>query len=689
MFRSVFPPRTIRLFGYSNMLLLVAQLVWGSESVELRSFLPNEAQDYRSYLGTYRSDGEATDLHVRTETSSNFFINNRRAFRVRSQASSNFGDSEAVAENLSQVSFETSHNGWLVFREESNGKILEYDRPIRVLPPEPEFGKSYKYKSSLSEDSSEFGVVSYHTVVEGLTTVSLRNGTFEALKINQEKRIKIASDEKLKNIIFAATEYLSFWLIEGVGIGKKTHSTTSYEGVESDAVDYELELVASNYLPNYLWPMAENTPSGWKHVTWFGYLTDEFFPWIYHRDHGWLWIHASDTSDVKIWSETLGWWITSEALYPTFYSVDLQEWLTYNGDSDIVRTFVRSNGEILRASLGGFSSSPELSRPPQSSNDSLLNKEGTNEFFDSDGVRFVDSGNGFTPNQGELPTIEILSPFDDTILEEGQRVLVLVDAKDKDGEIMQVQIRVNGVIIALLDDTPYQTVFTVNDKDETCRIQATATDNDGNTVESETRSLRVKLKNDVPPEVRVFAPMNRSVIKTNSWTKVEIKASDEDGFIDKVYLLVDGIPVGDPLSAPPFLFDFRPPVDGSYQISARAIDDDGNDSLAPTISVVANKSGIVSGDEEFPEVRITSPLNKATFSEGSSVSIKADAFDTDGHIQEVRIFVDGIQVGNTLYSSPFQVSYSPPTTGSFQVWATAVDNHDNASTSSTITFLVN
>ena len=70
---------------------------------------------------------------------------------------------------------------------------------------------------------------------------------------------------------------------------------------------------------NLLW--ADSTKSdvsdSWKYEDWFGWFTDEAFPWIYHTDLGWLYSQSNSQNNIWFFSEQLGWFWTSEEIFKT------------------------------------------------------------------------------------------------------------------------------------------------------------------------------------------------------------------------------------------------------------------------------------------------------------------------------------------------------------------------------------
>lgn len=657
--------------------------------IDLSEYFPIKKDNYWSFIGEISTDDFVTRMNLRREVDGSVLLKNRKVFRSSQEVVPSLSDALDDISFLNKKEFQTTGNGWIVFREEFKGNVLQYNRPAKILPLHPELNKSNKYKTSFDSESGTPGVVSYHTVVIGLEGLELPNGRFEALKINQEKRTKIASDEELDNVSSLITEYSSYWLVKGVGIAKQETNITTISDSGSESLDLSYKLLATNYLPNYLWPDAEETPQGWKHVEWLGDLTDNYFPWIYHSDHGWMFVDAEDSTEVKLWSESLGWWLTSEELYPTFFSLDLNDWLTFHENDSIEREFIRSDGSILKASTVGFTFRPETSRPESTEIDSQTEKEGDQTFVDAYGNRYVDSSSGISANQGEFPIIELISPFEGTIIDEGEALLLFADAIDKDGKIEYVRFFVNGSLVLIDEESPYQSIYTPPSDQETLNIYAIAKDNYGNETKSDSITVQVEISKYYP-KIRIDSPLNKTVYKSGRRVDIGIVATDSDGFVESVALMVDGIQVGSERTSPPYQFSFIPPINGTYQLSGLAIDDDLNETTSSMITITINETGKAPSQEiYFPEVRIISPLNKSQIELGDTVSIEAYASDDDGVVERVQIFIDGVQFGPTLLNSPYILNYKPPTMGTFSISAKARDDERNEAVSTSIQITVN
>lgn len=88
-----------------------------------------------------------------------------------------------------------------------------------------------------------------------------------------------------------------------------------------------------------------------------------------------------------------------------------------------------------------------------------------------------------------------------------------------------------------------------------------------------------------------------------------------------------------------------------------------------------------------PQVAITSPSNNATYDAGSTITISAQANDSDGTITLVEFFSNGIKIGEAQ-SSPFVYAWNDAPTGEHVLTASATDNSGATTTSSPISITI-
>jgi uncharacterized protein YjbI with pentapeptide repeats len=104
-------------------------------------------------------------------------------------------------------------------------------------------------------------------------------------------------------------------------------------------------------------------------------------------------------------------------------------------------------------------------------------------------------------------------------------------------------------------------------------------------------------------------------------------------------------------------------------------DDNDGDNFTCENNFPANQS---------PTVSITSPADNSTITKGSTVSISANAADSDGSVIRVEFYA-----GNTLLVHdvvpPYSFDWTPTVAGTFVITAKAYDNDDGVTTSPSVT----
>lgn len=101
--------------------------------------------------------------------------------------------------------------------------------------------------------------------------------------------------------------------------------------------------------------------------------------------------------------------------------------------------------------------------------------------------------------------------------------------------------------------------------------------------------------------------------------------------------------------------------------------------------------GIVYGElqtNQPPTVSLTSPSNNATVCSGSSITLTANASDSDGSITQVD-FYDGSTLLSSVTSSPYTYNWSNVSAGTHTLTAKATDNQNAVTTSTAIAITVN
>ncbi|WP_062059825.1 Ig-like domain-containing protein [Aquimarina longa] len=90
----------------------------------------------------------------------------------------------------------------------------------------------------------------------------------------------------------------------------------------------------------------------------------------------------------------------------------------------------------------------------------------------------------------------------------------------------------------------------------------------------------------------------------------------------------------------------------------------------------------LNGGNPPPVVTITEPSNNDNFLLGNGINISASASD-NGSIAKVEFFIDGASVGIDT-TTPYNITWNPTTTGTYNITAIATDNEGATGTSSTV-----
>lgn len=282
------------------------------------------------------------------------------------------------------------------------------------------------------------------------------------------------------------------------------------------------------------------------------------------------------------------------------------------------------------------------------------------------------------------PSIAITSPNNGSTVTNPTVVSFSATASDSDGFIDSVTFIDNGSIIASLTVAPYIVNFSPGVG--THELVAKAIDNSFAET-SRTNILEVVESPNVPPTISLTSPANGQTYLTTDTIVVDASVSDSDGFIASVTFYKDSTPVGSDTTAP-YSINLSGLSVGSHVLSATATDNEGGIGSSQNITINVTTPGVP------PTVTLTSPVNGATYLLGSTVTLSANASDSDGTIASVSWF--SVTSGNPEdaadpptetfikvdTSSPYSQSWTPTIANDFMLIAKASDNSGLMATSS-------
>jgi len=94
------------------------------------------------------------------------------------------------------------------------------------------------------------------------------------------------------------------------------------------------------------------------------------------------------------------------------------------------------------------------------------------------------------------------------------------------------------------------------------------------------------------------------------------------------------------------------------------------------------------GSNQPPTVALTAPAAGSTFNAGATLTLSANASDSDGSVSKVEFFRGTTSLGSDT-TAPYSVSWSGVAAGSYALSAKATDNAGATTTSSTVNITVN
>jgi hypothetical protein len=183
------------------------------------------------------------------------------------------------------------------------------------------------------------------------------------------------------------------------------------------------------------------------------------------------------------------------------------------------------------------------------------------------------------------------------------------------------------------------------------------------------------------PSVSITSPASNASFATGSTISISANATDADGTVSKVEFYAGTTLLGQDTSSP-FSFNWTNVAAGTYSLTAKATDNTGATLVSSPVSIKVN------AENNSPIVSLTNPLNNATFTAGSTVTLSATASDADGTIAKVEFYNGSVKLGEDIIS-PYSFSWANVPAGNYSLTARATDNANGVSTSAPIAIIVN
>jgi RHS repeat-associated protein len=182
------------------------------------------------------------------------------------------------------------------------------------------------------------------------------------------------------------------------------------------------------------------------------------------------------------------------------------------------------------------------------------------------------------------------------------------------------------------------------------------------------------------PAVSVTAPAAGALYTAPAAVLLQAgaSASSSGKSIVQVEFFAGATPIGS-VTAAPYTFSWEDVAAGSYSLTARATDNLGVTATSAPVTVIVNAP---------PAVTLASPAGNALFTAPASITLTADATDTDGTIARVEFFRDAALIA-TVTSAPYRFALTDVAAGNATFSARATDDRGASASSAPVTVLVN
>jgi RHS repeat-associated protein len=274
------------------------------------------------------------------------------------------------------------------------------------------------------------------------------------------------------------------------------------------------------------------------------------------------------------------------------------------------------------------------------------------------------------------PTVSMTAPLSEASFVAPTSVTLSASAADTDGTIASVGFYDGATLLGTVTTPPYNYNWN-NVAAGTYSVTSKATDNAGAIAMS--APLTVTVKANVLPSVSLTSPVANAIFVGPATIAMAARASDTDGTIKRVDYYRDATLIGSATVAP-YAYNWTNVVPGTYSVTAKATDDKWGVNTSTPVSVVV-KANIA------PTVAMTAPANGSTLYIPGTVTLTANAADSDGYISKVE-FLNGATLIGTDTSAPFSYAWTNAAAGNYSLTARATDSKGAVTTSAAVALLV-
>jgi beta-glucanase (GH16 family) len=183
------------------------------------------------------------------------------------------------------------------------------------------------------------------------------------------------------------------------------------------------------------------------------------------------------------------------------------------------------------------------------------------------------------------------------------------------------------------------------------------------------------------PTVAITSPTANTIFNAPNSITITANAADANGSVTKVDFYKGSTLIGTATTSP-YTFVWNNPANGVDSLIAKATDNEGAVTTSATVIVFVSNANNVA-----PTVSIISPANNASFLTPATVTVTANATDSDGSIYKVE-FYNGSTLLGTSTTSPYSFTGTINTAGNYAITVKATDNGGLTTTSAVVNITV-
>jgi len=273
----------------------------------------------------------------------------------------------------------------------------------------------------------------------------------------------------------------------------------------------------------------------------------------------------------------------------------------------------------------------------------------------------------------QAPTVTLTAPAEGTIFKLPCVVTLEATATDADDAVQRVSFYADDRYLGRATNSPFTLSWT-NPPAGTYALFARAVDVVGKSTLSALVHVTVT---NVPPTVTLLSPAVGAVIPAPANVSIQAEAVDTDGSVAKVQFYGDG-KLLETLTSSPYTFAWKNVAPGEHEVKARAVDTFGGAAIASAKFTVSDAA---------PTVKLIKPVEGATFTAHTNISLEAEAFDSDGKVASVSFWANEHRLG-VVTRNPFVLSWKNVPGGSYALKAIATDDFGVKTVSQTVKITV-